>query len=349
MAPPRCARCTSSRAMTRVLREHAFGDRLVDVIADLLATDDLKLYNDQLFMKPAHHGGAQAWHQDSQAWLNMFPMDLVTAWTAIDQATVTNGCLWMATGSHRWGMIPGQVKERVEKLLDGDWPSAALELRPGSVSFHHSLTYHRSGANHSPHRRRGYATHYMRARTWYVRSCASVPICCPSSPSAAANSPAACKRVAPPRSVGSPIWPASSQRSLVERDPGRRKLAGSAVGYDLQPGHTAELARIRGNQRQRVAHAGSPRSRGRSCRSVDRPAEVREQSAHRRARFVRLSATEGVVRERFVAADPPGRRTPPRTPRAPWVTGRAPDRGQPPGNDAPVRRPRRDCAPAASR
>ena len=151
-----------------VLREHAFGDRLVDVIADLLATDDLKLYNDQLFMKPAHHGGAQAWHQDSQAWLNMFPMDLATAWTAIDQATVANGCLWMATGSHRWGMIPGQVKERVEKLLDGDWPSAALELRPGSVSFHHSLTYHRSGANHSPHRRRGYATHYMRARTWYV-------------------------------------------------------------------------------------------------------------------------------------------------------------------------------------
>ena len=151
-----------------VLREHAFGDRLVDVIADLLGTDDLKLYNDQLFMKPAHHGGAQAWHQDSQAWLNMFPMDMLTAWTAIDEATIANGCLWMATGSHRWGMIPDSARERVESLLDGDWPTAPIELRPGSVSFHHSLTYHRSGANHSPHRRRGYATHYMRARTWYL-------------------------------------------------------------------------------------------------------------------------------------------------------------------------------------
>ena len=151
-----------------VLREHAFGDRLVDVIADLLGTDDLKLYNDQLFMKPAHHGGAQAWHQDSQAWLNMFPMDMLTAWTAIDEATIANGCLWMATGSHRWGMIPDSARERVESLLDGDWPTAPIELRPGSVSFHHSLTYHRSGANRSPRRRRGYATHYMRARTWYL-------------------------------------------------------------------------------------------------------------------------------------------------------------------------------------
>ena len=151
-----------------VLREHAVSDRLVDVIADLLASDDLKLYNDQLFMKPAYHGGEQDWHQDSQAWLNMFPMDMLTAWTAIDEATVANGCLWMAVGSHRWGMIPDAARERVESLLDGDWPTVPIELRSGSVSFHHSLTYHRSGANRSPHRRRGYATHYMRARTWYL-------------------------------------------------------------------------------------------------------------------------------------------------------------------------------------
>ena len=76
-----------------VLRGHAFGGTMVDVIADLLGTDDLKLYNDRLFMKPAYHGGEQPWHQDSQAWMNMFPMDMVTAWTAIDEATVANGCL----------------------------------------------------------------------------------------------------------------------------------------------------------------------------------------------------------------------------------------------------------------
>ena len=94
---------------------------------------------------------------------------MVTAWTAIDEATVANGCLWMAAGSHRWGMIPDVARERVESLLAGDWPTVAIELRPGSVSFHHSLTYHRSGANRSPHRRRGYATHYMRANHYRWR------------------------------------------------------------------------------------------------------------------------------------------------------------------------------------
>ena len=150
-----------------VLTEHACSSSVVDIIADLLCTDDLKLYNDQLFMKPAFHGAAQDWHQDSQAWRNMFPMDLVTAWTAIDEATIENGCLWMATGSHRWGMVPEQVKNEIEALFEDDWPTAPIELRPGSVSFHHSLTYHTSSPNRTPNRRRGYATHYMRARTWY--------------------------------------------------------------------------------------------------------------------------------------------------------------------------------------
>ena len=150
-----------------VLNEHACSASVVDIIADLLRTDDLKLYNDQLFMKPAFHGAAQDWHQDSQAWHNMFPMDLVTAWTAIDEATIENGCLWMATGSHRWGMVPKQVKDEIEALFEEDWPTAPIELRPGSVSFHHSLTYHTSSPNRTANRRRGYATHYMRARTWY--------------------------------------------------------------------------------------------------------------------------------------------------------------------------------------
>lgn len=43
------------------------------------------------------------------------------------------------------------------------WPSVPVPLRPGSVSFHHSMTMHKSEANRSGLRRRGYAIHYMRA------------------------------------------------------------------------------------------------------------------------------------------------------------------------------------------
>src|SRR5437879_4788368 len=40
---------------------------IIDVVQDLLGTEDIKIYTDQLFMKPPFHGGAIHWHQDSAA------------------------------------------------------------------------------------------------------------------------------------------------------------------------------------------------------------------------------------------------------------------------------------------
>ena len=143
---------------------HATHRRIVDIIADLLGSDDIKMYGDQLFMKAAVTGTAQPWHQDSASWRDIFPMDLVTAWTAIDQATVENGCLNFAPGTHRWGMVRGeQLSWFVEDLGSEQWPVVPAPLKPGSISFHHSLVLHQSNANLSGQRRRGYAVHYMRA------------------------------------------------------------------------------------------------------------------------------------------------------------------------------------------
>ena len=147
-----------------VMWAHVTNPTVVDVIADLLGTDDIKLYGDQLFMKPPALGAAQPWHQDSASWRHIFPMDLVSAWTAIDYAMVENGCLNFAPGTHRWGMMRGpQVAWFVDDLGSDEWPIVPVPLRPGSISFHHSLVLHQSNANTSGKRRRGYAVHYMRA------------------------------------------------------------------------------------------------------------------------------------------------------------------------------------------
>ena len=176
---------------------HASNPKVVDVIADLLGTDDIKVYGDQLFMKNPSVGSAIEWHQDSTSWTNIFPRDLVSAWTSIDEATVENGCLQVRPpcrvhavlpphplttenacgtdcfqflpGSHRWGLIgatrgaDGQEHSLSKDWGSDRWPAVPVELQPGSVSFHHSMTLHRSGANTSGKRRRGYAIHYMRA------------------------------------------------------------------------------------------------------------------------------------------------------------------------------------------
>ncbi len=148
----------------QVMWEHATNPKIVDIIAALLGTDDLKMYGDQLFMKAPEVGRAKAWHQDSAAWRNILPMDLVSSWTAIDAATLDNGCLHFAPGTHRWGMLNGRQLEPLLPDLDsGRWPSVPVPMHPGSVSFHHSLTLHSSGPNQTAKRRRGYAVHYMRA------------------------------------------------------------------------------------------------------------------------------------------------------------------------------------------
>ena len=159
-----------------VMWAHVTHPRIADMAADLLGTDDIKLYSDQLFMKGPRTGSAQVWHQDSASWRDIFPMDLVTAWTAIDAATVDNGCLNFAIGTHRWGLLRGErLHPFVADMESGLWPVRPAPLRPGGVSFHHSLTLHQSNANRSGMRRRGYAVHYMRATSWRDLNVTGVP------------------------------------------------------------------------------------------------------------------------------------------------------------------------------
>ncbi len=159
-----------------VMWGHATHPRIVDIIADLLGCDDIKMYGDQLFMKAPVTGTEQPWHQDSASWRDIFPMDLVSAWTAIDEATVENGCLNFCPGTHRWGMIRGErLSWFVEDLGSEQWPIVPAPLSPGSISFHHSLVLHQSNANLSGQRRRGYAVHYMRASSRRDESVTDAP------------------------------------------------------------------------------------------------------------------------------------------------------------------------------
>lgn len=159
-----------------LLWAHVTSPAVVDIIADLLGTDDLKMYGDQLFMKSPATGSAQPWHQDSASWRDIFPMDLVTAWAAIDDATLDNGCLRFVPGTHRWGMLGRQRLDHFIPDLETDaWPAVPVPLRAGSISFHHSLTLHTSSANTSAQRRRGYAVHYMRAASWKDETVTGAP------------------------------------------------------------------------------------------------------------------------------------------------------------------------------
>lgn len=148
---------------------HARHERILNVI-ELLLGPNIKLFGSQCFMKPPA-GIEKPYHQDS-AYFSIEPMELVTCWTALDDVTLENGCLWVIPGDHRRGLLhhtAWYVGDREDKqipteLLDTD-REVPITMPAGSCSLHHSLLPHRSTVNRTDQPRRGFAVHYMSARS----------------------------------------------------------------------------------------------------------------------------------------------------------------------------------------
>src|SRR5438067_10945588 len=113
--------------------------------ASQLLAGDVRFWHDQLFSKPARHGGVVAWHQDYSYWTRTEPMQHLTCWIGLDDSTRENGCLWYAPGSHRWNLLPitglaGDMDEIRGVLTDAQreaFRPVPIELKKGECSFHH--------------------------------------------------------------------------------------------------------------------------------------------------------------------------------------------------------------------
>lgn len=156
---------------------HACNPRIVEIVAELLGTEEILLFADQTLMKPAYHGSPVSWHQDSAYWTSISPPALVSCWSALDPATEENGCVRMVPGSHKKGVLSHRRDERGFLHVEGVDISNAIPvvLPAGGCSFHHSCTVHGSGPNRTPYRRRGLVTSYMRADSEWVGDPAAKP------------------------------------------------------------------------------------------------------------------------------------------------------------------------------
>ena len=130
--------------------------------ASQLLGGSVRFWHDQLFCKPAQHGGVVAWHQDYSYWTRTQPMAHLTCWIGLDDSTVDNGCLRYVPGSHRWDLLPitglaGNMDE-IQTVLTPEQQQAfrpvAIELKRGECAFHHPLLVHGSYENKSDRARR---------------------------------------------------------------------------------------------------------------------------------------------------------------------------------------------------
>ncbi|MEM7294190.1 MAG: phytanoyl-CoA dioxygenase family protein, partial [Pseudomonadota bacterium] len=65
-----------------------------------LVGDDLILWGTTIFGKPALKGKATPWHQDGD-YYPIRPLETITVWIALDDATTENGCMRFIPGSHK--------------------------------------------------------------------------------------------------------------------------------------------------------------------------------------------------------------------------------------------------------
>ena len=133
------------------------------VSAFQLLGSNFRLFHDQLFSKPAKHGGVVAWHQDYSYWTWTTPMDHLTCWIGLDDVDRENGCMYYIPKSHKWGLLEKEsltgdmdaIREKLtpEQVADFD-NKIPVEMNAGEASFHHPLLMHGSYENCSDRKRR---------------------------------------------------------------------------------------------------------------------------------------------------------------------------------------------------
>ncbi|MBA62950.1 MAG: phytanoyl-CoA dioxygenase family protein [Planctomycetaceae bacterium] len=135
----------------------------ITVPAKQLLGTSVRFWHDQLFCKPAHHGGVVAWHQDYSYWSRTEPMNHLTCWIALEDSTIANGCINYISGSNHWDLLPitgltGGM-EAIRRVLTPQQferfiTPTPVELNAGQMVFHHPLTVHGSFANRTERPRR---------------------------------------------------------------------------------------------------------------------------------------------------------------------------------------------------
>lgn len=150
--------------------------KITAMMAQLTQVKELRIWHDQIQYKPAAVGGVNMWHQDAPYWPIIAPMTEVTAWVALDDADLDNGCMSMVPGSNLWGnnidfLHTLKNFEDMPDTFDGRPIKVQVcPVKKGEVHFHHALTWHGSSANTSGRPRRAIALHYMGDETCYVAS-----------------------------------------------------------------------------------------------------------------------------------------------------------------------------------
>jgi ectoine hydroxylase-related dioxygenase (phytanoyl-CoA dioxygenase family) len=123
------------------------------------------MWHDQTLIKEPF-GNATAWHLDDPYW-SFCSRHAISIWIALEDATLSNGCMWFIPGTHRLadyrnvGIGPNmadlfKIYPEMAKI-----DPVAVPMKTGDCSFHNGLIAHGAGANMTRGRRMAMTAGYM--------------------------------------------------------------------------------------------------------------------------------------------------------------------------------------------
>jgi phytanoyl-CoA hydroxylase len=129
---------------------------------------EVSIYRAMFMNKPAQRGTHLPYHQDAGSQWQLDRDPFVTIWTALDDATVENGCMQVIPGSHNLGLLSERghtITPEQEAEFAPEKKSVYLEAKAGEAILLHNLLLHRSGINTTDQPRRAFSVCYMDTAT----------------------------------------------------------------------------------------------------------------------------------------------------------------------------------------
>ena len=143
------------------LHNLAHHPQLLTLVQRLIA-DTPVLFQSMALLKPPRMGREKPWHQDHAYFRIDLEAKVVGCWIALDEATVANGCMVIAPGSHLKGPVV-HFQRRDWQICDTDVDNSgalAVPLKPGGLLIFQSLLHPGTPPNRTAQRRRALQFHY---------------------------------------------------------------------------------------------------------------------------------------------------------------------------------------------
>lgn len=149
-------------------------DSRLDGIAREIGLADPQIWQSLYIFKQPGIGGEVRWHQDA-TFFETDPITVTTFWFALEDADLSNGCLWVEPGGHRGPLRERFVREgdatRIEVLDATPWPESnavPVEVKAGALVMFQGKLPHYSAPNRSPVSRHAYTLHVTDGRAAYA-------------------------------------------------------------------------------------------------------------------------------------------------------------------------------------